>query len=41
MARVKVHTVCGQPLSDCLCGPDDDDETRAPAGDQDSGDDAA
>ena len=26
MARVKVHTPCMRPLSECDCSPDDDDE---------------
>ena len=26
MARVKVHTPCMRPLSECDCPPDDDDD---------------
>lgn len=33
MARVKVHTPCMLPLSECGCPPDPDDDTDEPEDD--------
>ena len=40
MARVKVHTPCMRPLSECDCPPDEDDDLE-PGVDQDEPDAAA
>ena len=41
MARVKVHTPCMRPLSECDCPPDDDDLEPGEAGSSDEDEDGA
>jgi hypothetical protein len=37
MARVKIHTPCMRPLSECDCPPDDDDEPGEDLSDDEDG----